>query len=101
MMASKPIPLPSGSWNTKVRLPNGKRKSITDPLQRAGFAVAERCDLVPTQFAAVATRHKLRVQVLRHAARSGCFAGASPTSARMSSNVTRARRKASTATNAR
>lgn len=26
--------LPSGNWNAVVRLPNGKRKSITDPLKR-------------------------------------------------------------------
>jgi hypothetical protein len=26
--------LPSGNFNAVVRLPNGKRKSITDPLKR-------------------------------------------------------------------
>lgn len=33
-MATKPKKLPSGSWNVQVYLPNGKRKSITDPLKR-------------------------------------------------------------------
>lgn len=33
-MASKPKKLPSGNWNTQVRLPNGRRKSITDPLKK-------------------------------------------------------------------
>jgi integrase len=33
-MASKPKRLPSGNWNTQVHLPNGRRKSITDPLKR-------------------------------------------------------------------
>lgn len=33
-MATTPKRLKSGSWNTQVYLPNGKRKSITDPLKR-------------------------------------------------------------------
>jgi len=33
-MAPKPTKLPSGNWNTKVRMPDGSRRSITDPLKR-------------------------------------------------------------------
>lgn len=53
-MASTPKRLPSGSWRTVVRLPNGSRKSITDPVKavvvskaRELESAADRGDVLP------------------------------------------------------
>ena len=43
-MATTPRRLPSGNWNTVVRLPNGKRKSITRPLKGEVVAAARELE---------------------------------------------------------
>jgi integrase len=60
-MASKPIKLPSGSWNVKVHLPNGRRKSITDPLQRVVIQRATELEASFVRGGHVPVDHRLTV----------------------------------------
>lgn len=57
-VASKPIKLPSGNWNTQVRLPNGKRKSFTDPLKGQVVAQAREFEAALRRGEAVPTRDR-------------------------------------------
>lgn len=60
-MASKPRKLKSGNWNVQVYLPNGRRKSITDPLKRLAEQKARDLEASLARGGAVAVDHRLTV----------------------------------------
>ena len=50
--------LPSGNYNAVVRLPNGRRKSITDPLKRVVVAKAQEIELAASRGEALHLRDR-------------------------------------------
>jgi integrase len=53
--------LPSGSYNAIVRLPNGKRKSITDPLKRVVEQKARKLEVAAAEGNLVTIDHRFTV----------------------------------------